>query len=471
MKLYPFQDKLLEKSLQALGRTNSVLLQLCPGGGKTVIASEFAKRATGKNIRTWFICHRSELIHQTAKTFSAYGLEYGFIAAGYQKSPSKMIQICSIGSLQRRLGTVKEPGLMIFDECHHLGAGSWTKVKNHYPNAYTIGLSGTPHRLDGKGLGHHFNEMVVGPSPSWLIENGFLAEYDFYMPSRPDIEGVHKLAGDYNQHEIDEVMGSASITGNVIDTYGNNCLGKRAILFSTSIKRSRAYAEDFKKQGVNAVHMDGKTDKSIRREMSRKFAAGEIDVLCNVNLFGEGYDLSAQAGVDCPVQVVLDCAPSLSLSKVLQAWYRSLRKQEGRAMIFDFSGNCVNADGSVKHGLPDDDREWSLEGAKKKTRAKSDEPYIFIRQCPAPCFYVSRNRHKCPKCGREFQIQERVIDEVEGELAKVDKDMIRRKRKIEQGGAKTLSDLIALGRRKNYKSPERWAGYIMEARRKKASRA
>jgi len=465
LKPYEFQEKLISRVRAAFGRTKRVLLQLCPGGGKTVIAAEISRLSATKSFRVWFICHRAELIFQTAKTYSNFGLEYGFIAAGYQQGSGSAIQICSIQTLAHRLGTVKPPDLMIFDECHHLGAAGWTRVKNYYPKAYVLGLSGTPIRLDGKSLGDHFHEMILGPSSRWLMDEGFLAEYDLYCPSRPDVSQVHLVAGDYNKHEIDEVMSSTSITGDVIEFYLDKGLGKRAMLFATSIKRSKAYAEDFRSQGVQAVHLDGKTDRGLRREMSLAVAEGQIDLLCNVNLFGEGYDLSAQAGKDCPIQVLLDAQPSLSLSRVLQMQYRTLRRQQGKAIIGDFSGNCFNSDGTVKHGLPDDDREWSLEATKKTARkSKPEEREIYIRQCPAPCHKVTRGSPtECPKCGREFEVRARKVEEVEGELVKVDKEMIRRKAKEENRNARTLPDLEALGRSRGYKPG--WAAHIYKARK------
>ena len=332
--------------------------------------------------------------------------------------------------------------------------------------------------MDGKGLYPAFKDTVVGPSAKWLIENKWLADYRFFNPTIPDLSQVKKLAGDYNKKGANEAMSSTAITGSVLAHYKKYALKKRAILFATSIERSKLYAQEFRAAGINAQHIDGTTDPGLRRALSFAFASGDIDVLCNVNLFGEGYDLSAQAGMDCPVQVVLDCQPTFSLARCLQMWMRAMRKQEEKCLIFDFSGNCV------RHGLPDDDREWSLEGAKNQGKSDSERD-ILDRQCPK-CYAIGRSLVRCGECGYVFPIKSREVDEVAGELEEADKEVLRKRlaaqRKQEDSKARTPEELVELGRARGYgkknkdgkpytpseeKALLRWVGYKYTSRQAK----
>lgn len=464
LTLRPFQEKLLSQTRNSLRRHRSVLMQLSPGGGKTVIAAFMIQGAVKKNLRAWFVCHRQELIFQTAKTFDKLNLDYGYIAAGYPMDMSKRVQICSIDTLKNRYEKVLPPDMIIVDEAHHISAAGWSRVANYFDKAFRVGLSGTPHRLDGKGLSQYFEIMVLGPTPEWMMQNGYLSRYRFFNPNTPDMSKSSKVAGDYNKRDADEIMSAPSVTGNVISHYKEHANGKRAILFATSIERSKAYAKKFMDEGIMAAHLDGKTPQGTRRAASLASAYGDLQVLCNVNLFGEGYDLSAQAGIDCPVEVVIDCQPTLSLSRCLQMWFRAMRPQGEPSFIFDHSGNCN------KHGLPDFDREWSLEGSKDQ--GKKVERELPIRQC-MKCFAVSRNLQKCPECGYVYPVKQREIEEVDGALNEVtDKDRagIRHRYDQERMRARTLDQLIALGRKKGYKSPEKWAGHVWSARQAKAAR-
>jgi DNA repair protein RadD len=457
--LRPYQEDMIAGARALLRQHQAVLIQAPTGAGKTALAAFMAGSAVSKGLRVWFICHRDFLVDQTSKTFTKVGIDHAFIAAGWTFQPHKRVQICSIDTVKNRLDRLTPPDLVIWDEGHHTAAAGWRKVRDWADKAKHVGLSATPCRLDGKGLDDLFNAMVPGPAVSWLIENKFLSDYRAYAPSTPDLSGVHTRAGDYAAGELDAAMNKAAMIGEYPRHYLTYARGMRAVYFATSVATSERIAAMFRDAGVHAQHIDGTTPTAERKAYARRFALGEIQVLTNAALFGEGYDLAAQAGIDVSIDCVGLCRPTQSLALHLQQIGRGLRLSEGKrhAVILDHAGNIM------KHGLPDDDREWSLEGQKKGKKGAQDIA-VPLRQCPK-CFACHRPAPKCPDCGYSYPIEvKQTIEEVEGELLEIDKEALRATRKAEEAKARTLDELIALGQARGYKNPVAWAGHRATAR-------
>jgi len=175
-------------------------------------------------------------------------------------------------------------------------------------------------------------------------------------------------------------------------------------------------------------------------------------VICNVQLLVEGVDIPA-------IEVVQWLRPTQSLVVWMQGNGRGLRPADNKTglIIFDHVGNCL------RHGLPDDDREWSLEGKEKgKKKAAADE--VKIKQCGS-CYAVFRpGPQTCPHCGAPVAGQQRELEVVDGELQKVDKLAIRKEQKREQGKARSMDDLVALGMRRGMAKADAWAAITLAAR-------
>lgn len=340
-------------------------------------------------------------------------------------------------------------GILVHN-CHHTAAKSWAEIHEQFPDAAHIGLSATPERLDGTGLRKFFKNLIIGPSVASLIEDGYLSSYKLYAPAGPDLDGVHTTAGDFNKKELAEAMRRSTVTGDVIEHYRRYAAGKRMVLFAWSIESSKEMAAKFNAAGIAAEHVDGSTDQATRFSAMERFKAGKTLVLCNVDLFGEGIDVPA-------IEAVALLRPTQSLALYLQQVGRSLRPAPGKdyAVILDHAGNCR------RFGLPDDPREWSLEGRK---RGRATDGSMPIRQCPQ-CYAVSSAAAlACRSCGHKFLTMSREIEEVEGELAEVDPSIARHERIREQTAADTLEALIAVGRTRGYRNPEKWAGHVWKAR-------
>lgn len=449
-ELYPHQQDTINQTREALRSHNSVLIQAPTGSGKTVLSADMLGRASHKNKRSFFICHRAELIDQTSKTFDDVGIPHGFIASGLKPDPWQPVQICSIDTLKNRLDSVVPPDFCVWDEAHHVAANGWAKVHEKYSHAKHVGLTATPQRLDGKGLGDWFSHMVKGPSVSWLIDNGYLSQYKVFAPSMPDLTGIHKRMGDYVNSELTELMDNNVITGNAISHYKRLANGKRAIAFCVSIKHSLHVTEQFVQSGIKAVHIDGTTAKAERKEYFRLFRAGQIDIICNVDIAGEGVDVPA-------IEAAILLRPTQSLALYLQQVGRSLRVIKGKdhAIILDHAGN------TMRHGLLDEDRDWTLEDRDRKGKGKNEGQEINARQCPE-CFCVHEPSPLCPECGYKYTFKEKMPEEKEGELEEIDKERLKQQRRREMGAARTLEDLQALGKARGYKPG--WAKHIWNAR-------
>jgi len=460
IQLRPYQKQLITDIRTALKKNRSVLCQAPTGAGKTALAAYMILNAASKGKIVYFICHRAELLDQTAKTFTKVCINYfSFIASGYSYDARCPIQICSMQTLQNRLNHII-PDLVILDESHHVAAKGWAKVKQHFGKSFWVGLSATPQRLDGKGLDAYFNYMVCGPTVEWLIANGYLSDYDLYCPNTPDLTGVHIRMGDYDKGELDTAVKKSSITGDIIKHWKKYAQGKKTLGFAHSIEYSKFLTQQFCDAGVRATHLDGSTEGSHRRDVAKAFANGEYDIIFNVDLFGEGYDLSSQANTDVTVDAIIQARPTKSVALHLQQVGRALRpKADGsKAIILDHAGNCL------RHGLPDDVREWSLEGSKHRDKKEDSEETINIRVCKR-CFAVHRFAPICPYCHYEYEVKARKIIESEGELVQIDKEALRRRQKHEQAQAGSLEQLIELGKQRGYKYPAQWAAKVYSARR------
>jgi superfamily II DNA or RNA helicase len=450
--LRPYQDEIIaETRSRFLAGIRSVLIQSPTGSGKTLLTAHMLGSAAAKGMPAWFVVHRRELIKQSMRAFDQVGVTHGIVANGWCEDRKPLVQIASVQTLVNRHTKMPAPRLIVWDECHHVAANSWARIFAAFPNAFHIGLTATPERLDGTGLGKWFAQMIKGPDVLWLIENKFLSPYKLFAPPGVSVAGLHSRMGDYIKSELAEAVDKPKITGNAIAHYQRHAAGKRAVVFCVSIEHSKHVVSEFLAAGIPAAHVDGETPTEERDHAIKQFASGAVRVLSNVELFGEGFDLPE-------IEAAILLRPTQSLGLYLQQVGRSLRPAPGKdcAIILDHAGNVE------RHGLPDEQRDWSLDGRAKK--GKSGDAGAAVRVCPK-CFaaqYVGRP--VCQECGFVFAPQPRQVEQVEGDLQEVDPEVIRQRRRQEQRGAQSFDDLVELGRQRGYKRPLLWAKHVWSAR-------
>lgn len=423
------------------------------GSGKTLLTAHMLHTAANKGMRSLFIVHRRELINQSARAFDQEEIKYGIISSGFSEAKHHRVQLASVQTLARRISRYSQPSLVVYDEAHHLAARSWDKIFRHNSHSYHIGLTATPERLDGKGLGTYFQSMVTGPSTQTLIERGYLSPYKLYAPSNVNLEGVHTKMGDYEKHELAHAMDKPAITGNAVEHYKRLCYGKRAVVFCVSIEHSKHVVDEFNRHGINAAHVDGETPEGERDKFIEQFKAGNIQVLSNVEIFGEGFDVPA-------IEAAILLRPTQSLGYYLQQIGRALRPSPGKdqAILLDHVGNWS------RHGLPDETHHWSLEGAAHRTNRRNTG--ISVKICPK-CFAAQlAGATACRFCGFTFETRPREIEERQGTLEEVHR-LAKRSTAWEQTQAESLEALTRLGIQRGYKFPHRWAYYVFKARQAK----
>ena len=445
----PYQTELIDDLRSSLYTHRRVLVQLPTGGGKTFCAATIAKGAAAKGKRVYFVVHRIELLEQASQTFTDDGITHGILVAG-RPTPQDRIIVAMEATLARRLGTVVPPDLLFDDECHHAVAATRMRIAQAWPDAWSVGLTATPIRLDGKGLRDRYDAMVCGPTTAELIQQGWLSKYKAFAPSTPDLSGVRKRCGDFSQEDIDDVMRSRAIVGDIVSHYCKLAFGKRAIIFAASIAHSIDLIAAFTAAGIPAAHLDGETPADRRRAVVTAFAAGSIHVLSNVGLFGEGFDVPA-------VESVILARPTQSLGLHLQMIGRALRPFDGKpyAVILDHAGNLGRL------GFPDDDFAWSLDGVEK--RARDTGSAVSVVQC-LRCYCCYRPAPACPECGYAHAPKPRELKQVDGDLVEVRREDERRQWRQKQGRAQSIDDLVAIGRAKGMKNPFGWAKHVLQAR-------
>jgi DNA repair protein RadD len=457
--LRDYQESLISAIRASLGAHNRVLAQAPTGAGKTVMFSYMAARARERGRRVGIFAHRAELLKQISRTLRQFDVPHGVIAAGATFIPKQQVYVIAAATYARREG-MPTFDLGIIDEAHHATSGStWGRCVEQSPDAKWIGVTATPERLDGRGLGEMFDDLVLGPSVRSLMDMGALADYRLFAPPSADTSGVHTLAGDYNRGELAAVMDRPSVTGDAVKHYRLHVDGAPSVAFCTSVAHAAHVAEEFRAAGYVSAHVDGGMDMVERERIIGDFRAGKVNVLTSCDLISEGFDVPGIHGA-----ILL--RPTQSLALYLQQVGRAFRPEAGkeRAIILDHAGNSVGPRG---HGLPDADREWSLAGRDRKAKVKPDES---VRQCEKCYAAYNARLHKCPECGWTPTVIARRVDQVDGELKEVDRDVERQreidereKRRRAQGQARTIDELVSRAG-----VSEGAARHILEARAEKA---
>jgi DNA repair protein RadD len=461
ISLRPYQQQAVERVRDSF-RTGSKrpLLVLPTGGGKTVCFSHITNGAAAKGNRVLILVHRQELLNQCHNSLKGIGVESGLICAGLTQDPSQQVQVASVQTLVRRLDRVPRPDLIIIDEAHHASAGSWQTVLKHWPEARTLGVTATPCRLDGKGLGDTFDDLIIGPEVSELISGGFLAQPIYYAPKMVDLTGVKTIAGDYSRHDVAERLDKPTITGDAVAHYAKICPGVPAIAFCSSIKHATNVADGFNANGFRAAVLDGKLSDHERADRIKGLAEGRYHVLTSCDIISEGTDIPV-------VTAAILLRPTQSLGLHLQQIGRVLRVAPNKpnAIILDHVGNVID-----RHGLAEEHRDWSLEGEKKGKRSKALAQGPKYTQCPT-CYAVHSPAPQCPQCGAVKEVKERSPEQVDGTLEQLQIDhaalVALREQKRKQGQAQSMGDLIKLGKARGMKNPVGWAHYVFAARQKK----
>lgn len=358
-RLRDYQERLCNRvwALWGAGRRR-VLLQCPTGSGKTEMFLELVRRycEVAREQQVLCIAHRRELIEQMLSRVERRGLTATGWYQGERPNFDAPIICASIQSFAAGQERPHRVGLVIFDEAHHISPGSqYENVIKAYPQAFFLGATATPVRLDGQALNFFFEEIVLGPSVQFLIEQGYLSPFLYFVGQEPDLSRVWVKYGDYQIGELAQVMSQQELLGDLVSSWRRHTNGQQStIVFAVNIQHSRLIERLYQRAGVTCEHMDGTMSTRERVEILERFRRKETLVLSNVGILTEGFDLPT-------IEVVQLARPTKSLSLYLQMVGRGLRTAPGkeRAIILDHAGLYR------LHGLPNECHEWSLNGVTK----------------------------------------------------------------------------------------------------------
>jgi superfamily II DNA or RNA helicase len=465
------------RAAYAAGR-RALLLVMATGGGKTVTFSYIAHGAAARGKRVLIVAHRRELIRQASRKLMDAGVEHGIIAPGF--TPTRdTVQVASIQTLANRLDRIGEFDLIVIDEGHHAPAGTYVKLVASQPKAKLLLVTATPERLDGRGLGIDAggmcDDIVLGPSAAYLIDQGYLTPIKVFAPAdKPDLSGVKTRMGEYETKGLAEVMSAPTLVGDAVEHYAKHAPGQPAVVFCVNVEHAKAVAATFRAAGWRATSADGTTPEAERDAALGGLQTGAVQVLCVCDLISEGLDIVG-------ISVVIILRATKSLVNFLQWVGRGLRPVYAPGMPQDTAEQrrasisasnkpyCLvldHAGCTLQHGMPDSEREWSLEGRPKKQKPPA------TKQCPE-CFAIYSPRPVCPECGHadaKPPAEPKAIETAPGELQEMSAERVAA---IKNGRlsdllptAKTKDDLKMIAKIKGYHHG--WVRHVMRERAERA---
>lgn len=364
MHLRDYQESALQQVRRELGRGHKSVLLVAPtGAGKGTIAAHVLRNTVARGGRALFLVHRGEILSDVRGRLAAAGLlDTAILKAGEPAQLAAPVQLASVQTLASR-GHVRPPAtVVVWDEAHHAVADTYRQIRADYPDAVHLGLTATPQRADRSSLGDCFEALVVAATPRQLRDRGFLVPCDV--------------------RAADPGEGLAMAPLEAYQRWGE---GKKAVVFCATVAESKAAAGAFAAAGYSAGHIDGETDARTREGLLRRLETGECQVLCNVFVLTEGVDIPS-------IEVCLLARGCQAESTFLQMVGRVLRPAPGkdRALLIDLRGVVW------EHGLPYEDREYSLDGRgiRRKTAGA-----VSVWSCEE-CYLVNpRSAQACERCG------------------------------------------------------------------------
>jgi len=419
-ELRPYQYKVISDLEPAIAAGRKRVIVIMPtGSGKTEVAAAIIKKAVAEQKRVLVLAHTREIIKQTSLKLSSHGIEHGIIQAGLVADPGQCVQVASIQTLwSRAMRTDRMPlpasDLLIIDEAHHCPANTYRRIIESYPTAVLVGLTATPCRGDGRGLGGIFETIIECPQIAELIEQKFLVRTRVYAPVDPDLKGVQTRQGDYVESQLAERMDCDNLVGDIVSHWHRHGEGRKTVCFAVNVQHSIHIRDEFIKSGVRAEHVDGSTPKADRDAVLARLAAGETELVSNCMVLTEGWDLPE-------VACVILARPTKRMGLYRQMVGRALRPAVGKfnAVVLDHSGAVF------RHGFVEDRVEWTLDPDERagspvhaaRLAGRRGPPLLECSKCAS----IRVGGEACQHCGFLPQRPPRAIVFRDGDLVRIDR--------------------------------------------------
>lgn len=452
VSLRPYQQQAVDDLRGAYAdRFRAPLLVMPTGSGKTYTYSAIAEGAAKRGSKILILEHRKELLRQASCSLAALGVRHSVVAPSSKIADIRRthvarfgkpmvdqqshVAVASVQTLVRRLGWLVEfsPDLIVIDEGDLAIAGSWTKILAAVPDARALGVTASPCRADGIGMDQVYDRLVLGPSMRDLIEMGALCQPRVFAPPVDvDTSGVSRREGDLNPAQLAELYDNKKITGDAVAHYRQAAHCKPAIVFCASVKHAEHVAEQFRAAGYRFEVVTGNMMDDDRDDRIMGLASGKYHGIVTVDVVSRGTDIPV-----AEVAILLRKTESLAL--YLQQVGRVLRPAEGKeyGLVLDHAGNALI------HGLPQSDRDWTLDGRKKGKRGSSD-PEVKFLQCPK-CYMVHEPAPICPVCQHVYDQRSTMPEHNDGQLIEITEDaaeLARIAARKDQGRAQSAKQMV-----------------------------
>lgn len=417
------------------------------GSGKTVTLTYIVSHEKGY---VWVVAHRQELIWQLSETLTNFGIPNGIVKSGHPFDPSQRVQVASVQTLVKRMHLLPSPTMIVVDECHHCVSPTYKKIIDANPLANILGVTATPCRLNGQGLGEVFDHMILGPTTRWLTDNGYLSPAEYYAPPQvADTSHLSQRGGDFAKEEAEAAMNKPTVTGDAVEHYRRICDGVPMLVFCTSVQHAKDVADEYVSAGYRAASVDGSMSDEDRKDRIQGLGSGKWQVITSCDLIGEGLDVPLVGAVQM-------LRPTASLGLYLQMVGRGLRVHASKTVtyVLDHVGNVR------RHGFATTQHPWSLAGTvrskKPSEKALRTCGHCFLSHDPAPV---------CPMCGYEYPKQSNALTRIEnvgGELVRIEETKEERAEAMRD--ARSMVELIAFAKSRGYKNAGFWARKVYAGR-------
>jgi superfamily II DNA or RNA helicase len=434
MKLRDYQERDVERLREAMRTTRRVLYVAPTGSGKTVLFAHIAEGAAAKGKRVLVLLHRLELVKQTVAKLAAFGVTAGLVTARRTERLEAGVIVAAVQTLERRQTDPGRIDLVVVDEAHHAVAATWTRVLARFDGARLLGVTATPERLDGQGLGDVFEVLVEGPNVAWLAGHGYLAQARAFgrLAAVEDLKAIRSQHGDYDRQQLADLMLRLPVTEAAVADYRTLGEGRPAFAFCVGRHHAEVVSQAFTAAGVPAASLDGSATDLEREAVLKAFRVGEVKLLASCDLLTEGFD-APEAGV----AILLRPTKSRALHRQIVGRVLRPKVDGSKALLLDYSGNLL------AHGLPDMAVRWSLEGRDAAAPAPGGSPKL----CPACEAIIAAGEAVCPECGHAFPrpLPREIEGMAPGAITVIDHEQIARLRQMPYAqvlaSARTFDDL------------------------------
>ncbi|SDX02161.1 Helicase conserved C-terminal domain-containing protein [Alicyclobacillus hesperidum] len=344
IQLRPYQQTAVDAFFQALADGRKRQLVVLPtGAGKTIVFGSVARRfheEVSRDKPILVIAHRTELLDQAEQKIR-YVWPEAFIGR-IQGARNEQLGDVLLASTQTLVAgrRIPQPGLIIYDECHHSRAEGALGVLERLgvfesDGPPLLGVTATPSRSDRTELGDIFEHLTYERTILDMIMDGYLSDVRGVKVEVPGLNlgAIRTVGGDYNAKDLSYVMNIEEALDAVVDAVLTHAPDRKTLVFAVDVKHARALAERFQKRGIACAAVDGAMKAEERAAILQAFSEERLRVLVNCQILTEGYD---QPDVDC----VVIARPTRSQALYVQMVGRALRLHPAKsdALVLDLSG-------------------------------------------------------------------------------------------------------------------------------------